>query len=269
MKRTILLIASGTLVGICICMAIVIAYPTKKAPTPTIAPTSMATRAEAQPTATNVLASATAPAPTNTPQPAPTRTPAPLPTSTQLPAPTNMPRPMPTATPVPTRIPPTPTIAGAFTDGTKIVGTDIQPGTYRSMGASGCYWERMSGFGGTLGEIIANGNPAGPAIVTIAATDKGFKSQRCGTWTPATTAITASPTAPFGAGTFMVGKDIAAGTWRSDGTGSCYWERVKGFSGQFGDIIANANVTGGTVVEISAGDAGFTSARCGTWTKIN
>jgi hypothetical protein len=64
------------------------------------------------------------------------------------------------------------------------VGTDIQPGTYRTRSASsGCYWERLSGFGGSMGEILANENTDGPAVVTIASSDKGFKSQGCGTWT--------------------------------------------------------------------------------------
>ncbi len=71
-----------------------------------------------------------------------------------------------------------------FGDGTFVVGKDIQPGTYRTREASsGCYYARLSGFGGTLGEIIANNNTDAPAIVTIAATDKGFESTRCGTWT--------------------------------------------------------------------------------------
>src|SRR6266496_4251790 len=36
-----------------------------------------------------------------------------------------------------------------FGDGTFVVGKDIQPGTYRTReAASGCYFERMSGFGG-------------------------------------------------------------------------------------------------------------------------
>jgi hypothetical protein len=165
-------------------------------------------------------------------------------------------------------VPPTPTIPGAFGEGQKIVGTDIQAGTYRSAGGTGCYWQRVSGFGGTLGEILANDNAAGPTIVTIAPTDKGFSSQRCGQWIPLGGPVTASPTAPFGAGTFVVGKDIAAGTWRSNGTTSCYWARLKGFSGQLGEIIANDNVTGSAIVTIAASDTGFTSARCGTWTLL-
>lgn len=70
----------------------------------------------------------------------------------------------------------------SFSDGIYIVGTDIQPGTYKSSGGSSCYYERLSGFGGTLDEIIANEIARGTAIVTIAASDAGFKSERCGTW---------------------------------------------------------------------------------------
>jgi hypothetical protein len=70
-----------------------------------------------------------------------------------------------------------------FGDGTYIVKTDLVPGTYKSAGGSGCYWERLSGFGGTDAEILANDNVDGPTIVTIKATDAGFSSHSCGTWT--------------------------------------------------------------------------------------
>jgi hypothetical protein len=150
------------------------------------------------------------------------------------------------------------------------VGTDIQPGTYRRRASSsGCYWERLAGFGGTLDEIIANKNEVGPTVVTIAKTDKGFRSNRCGTWTQDLSPITSSPTAPFGDGTFIVGKDIAAGRWRSSGGQGCYWARLKGFGEVLDDLIANDNVSGQAIVEIRSGDAGFSSHRCGTWTKIN
>jgi hypothetical protein len=69
-----------------------------------------------------------------------------------------------------------------FGEGTYVVRLDIAPGTYRSRGGDGCYWERMSSFTGGLGSIIANDNPRGPTIVTIRPTDKGFKSERCATW---------------------------------------------------------------------------------------
>lgn len=83
----------------------------------------------------------------------------------------------------------TQTIAG---DGTFIVGTDIQPGTYRSAappddgsGDPSCYWARLSnltGSGETAG-IIANDISSGPSVVTILASDKGFTTSGCAVFT--------------------------------------------------------------------------------------
>jgi sugar-specific transcriptional regulator TrmB len=70
----------------------------------------------------------------------------------------------------------------SFGEGAYIVGTDIEPGTYRSSGSSGCYYERLSDFTGDMNSIIANGVTDAPAVVTIAPTDAGFQSSDCGTW---------------------------------------------------------------------------------------
>jgi len=81
--------------------------------------------------------------------------------------------------------PPSPT-ATSFGPGTWRVGTEIQPGTYRALGdgsTSTCYWERLSGFGGTIDDIIANGGGSAPVVVTIEPSDAGFHSARCGAWT--------------------------------------------------------------------------------------
>jgi len=71
----------------------------------------------------------------------------------------------------------------SFGAGAYIVGTDIEPGTYRNSGGRTCYWERLRGFNGGMNTIIANGGSNNPSIVTIAPTDAGFQSQSCGTWT--------------------------------------------------------------------------------------
>lgn len=83
----------------------------------------------------------------------------------------------------------TPTTAGpktTFGNGQYRVGTDIAPGTYVAPGGSGCYWERQATFGGSsLSDIIANDlSRGGQVVVTIAASDKGFKTNGCGTWAP-------------------------------------------------------------------------------------
>lgn len=70
----------------------------------------------------------------------------------------------------------------SFGNGTFLVNSEIQPGTYKTEGGSSCYYERLSGTSGTFDDIIANENPDGQAIVTIASTDAAFKSQDCGTW---------------------------------------------------------------------------------------
>jgi hypothetical protein len=159
----------------------------------------------------------------------------------------------------------------SFGAGTKIVGTDIGPGLYRSNNAvtASCYWERLSGFGGTLAEIIANGLGGGPAVVAIATADRGFNSSSCASWIVVTGAITASPTVPFNAGTFIIGTDVAPGTWQSNGTGtSCYWERLSGFDGTFSNIISNFFGSAPAVVTIASTDQGFHSSGCGVWSKI-
>ena len=160
--------------------------------------------------------------------------------------------------------------AKTFTDGSWTVGKDIEAGTYRS-GDTGelCYWERLSGFGGTLDDIIANDINPGRAVVTIAETDTGFFSERCGTWSSDLSAITSSPTADFGDGTWIVNVDVGPGTWRNnDSSEGCYWERQSDFNGDLDSIIANDFSTSIQTVTISASDAGFTSKGCGTWTRI-
>lgn len=82
---------------------------------------------------------------------------------------------------------------------------------------------------------------------------------------PTATFTPAGPRSNFGDGTWQVGKDITAGTYRTTGGEGCYWARVSDFSGSLQSIQANENARGPAVVSISSTDAGFTSRRCGTW----
>lgn len=73
--------------------------------------------------------------------------------------------------------------ATTFGEGLQLVGADIQPGSYRAMNSSVfCYWERLSGLSGELGDIIANDIPSGAAVVSILETDVAFDSTGCGMW---------------------------------------------------------------------------------------
>jgi hypothetical protein len=177
--------------------------------------------------------------------------------SGNTPAATQPPAPTPT---------PTPSFAN-FGDGTYQVGKDIKAGTYRTrIGSPGCYYARLKGFGGSIDDIIANDNTDAPAVVTIKASDKGFMSQNCGTWTKDLSQITTSKTS-FDDGIFIVGTDIKPGTYKDTGGDSCYYARLRGFGGTIDDIITNNNVSAPTIVTISSSDKGFQSKGCGTWTK--
>lgn len=78
--------------------------------------------------------------------------------------------------------------AGSIGEGVWIVGSDVQPGTYRSSGApSGgyCMWSRHSSTaGGPFDAITASdGSKAGQMLVTIQAGDKLFRTHGCAPFT--------------------------------------------------------------------------------------
>lgn len=152
-----------------------------------------------------------------------------------------------------------------FGDGTYRVGSDMPAGLYSTPGTSTCYWERLSDFSGSLNSIIANSIGGGREIVELSATDVGFKSSRCGTWTK----FVPSPTTSMGQGTYKVGDEIQPGLWRTTTANTCYWARLSAFGGTLDDLIGNELPSGSTaLVEIAATDVGFKSTRCGTWTRV-
>lgn len=71
----------------------------------------------------------------------------------------------------------------------------------------------------------------------------------------------------FGDGIYIIGEDIKPGTYRSDGSDSCYWERLAGFSGELDDIIANGN-NAPEIVTVSKRDAAFSTNGCGSWRPV-
>lgn len=229
-------------------------------------------RSETKPSQTTAAASETtgdSVAPETTAEPATTSGTAPVTTV----APTTVP---PTTVP-PTTLPPTtpaPTLP-SFGEGVMLVGTDMQPGLYMAVVPSssfGCYWARLAGLSGELGDIIANDNvsPGAQVVLQIGKGDVAFDSSDCGRWT--VYLPPASPATTFGEGTWVVGQQIQPGRYRSTGPGpddfGCYWERKRGLGGTFNDIIANDNQSGPTIVEIAASDIGFKSSGCGTWSKM-
>ena len=162
----------------------------------------------------------------------------------------------------------------SFGGGTWRVNTDIAPGRYFTNPSSGCYWERLSGTGGTTAEILANefiGFNSAQEIVDISSSDYAFKPDSdCGTWrlsapVPAPAAGSIPP------GRWLVGRQVPAGEYETNAQSGCYWERLSGFSGNSRDIIANDFVgdAGRQIISISSSDEGFYSdSDCGTWSRL-
>lgn len=68
--------------------------------------------------------------------------------------------------------------------GTFAVGPQLAPGRWRSDSEGLCYWERLSGLTGTLGEVLASGTATGRVEVEVLPTDVAFGSLGCGPWQP-------------------------------------------------------------------------------------
>jgi hypothetical protein len=86
------------------------------------------------------------------------------------------------------------------------------------------------------------------------------------TSTPPSTTLPASivPATTFANGTYKVGSQIAAETYRAPGGTDCYWARLNGLSGG-NDVIASDDAKGPAIVTIEPSDGAFDSDGCGTW----
>ena len=158
-----------------------------------------------------------------------------------------------------------------FGPGQYRVNSEIAAGRYFAAPSSGCYFERESGFGGTLDEIIANefiGFNAGQWIVDVKSSDVGFKTDAdCNTWYNTPREGMQSAIQP---GMWLVGSQVQPGTYRATATSGCYWERLRNFSNTIGGVVANDFVSSDGVqrVTIRSGDVGFDSDEdCGVWTR--
>jgi hypothetical protein len=153
------------------------------------------------------------------------------------------------------------------------VGPDIVARRYFSDPSSGCFWERLSGLGGTFSDVITNqfiGFNSLQEIVAIDESDLAFQADaECGNWFTSPRHGMQTDIRP---GRWLVGNQITAGTYRTTAAPGCFWERLSNFSGLTSSgTIANDFVAGGgtELVAIAAGDLGFSSDdECGTWTRV-
>jgi hypothetical protein len=73
---------------------------------------------------------------------------------------------------------------------------------------------------------------------------------------------------PSDDGTYLVGSELAAGTYRTDGSGGhCYWERLRDTSGEFDAIISNQAVSGPSTMTVQGSDAAVRFTGGCTWTR--
>ncbi len=194
------------------------------------------------------------------------------PTSPSPATPAPSPSPAPTPAPAPPPAPQPPPVV-TFGPGQHRVGTDVQPGRYYSDPASGCYWERQSGFGGTPGETIAFvlvDFDAAQWIVDILPSDRAFMTRApCGTWFSTPRPSVASSIGP---GVWIVGEQVAPGLYQTNASPGCHWQRLRHFTDEPGGVIASDLISSASTqfVTVRADDAGFRSdASCGTWTRAS
>jgi hypothetical protein len=198
------------------------------------------------------------PTPTSTARSSATAAPAASPTAIAVASPTPEP---PAATAVPTARP-APVTPQGFGNGTRAVGVDVAPGTYRTRTASaGCSWARLN----AQGQLITGRSTNDADIVTIVPTDGFFRSTNCANWSLDLTRITNTNLGPLFDGTFLVGTDIVPGVWRATNA-SCTWWRLSEFTGDASTILGTGAPN--TTVTILGSDRGFRSINCTLWQKV-
>lgn len=108
---------------------------------------------------------------------------------------------------------------------------------------------------------VAQAEPAPAVTVTVTET-KTLEPVA-----PATPPPPPAPVAPMiASGTWTVGTDFPAGTYRTEGADSnCFWSIYKSGSNQ-ADIIQN-HIGGGNLTVTLRQGQDFTSERCGVWKK--
>ncbi len=132
-----------------------------------------------------------------------------------------------------------------------VVGSEVKPGLYKATGDG--YLALLKDAEGTTDSIIANHNDENQTYVQIKSSDKYFETNRFDGWTkvPAKPKKAIKKSFP-GTGTYMVGVDIAPGTYKCSGSG--YWERMSDARHDFDSIIANDNQDNGAIISVKASD---------------
>ena len=158
-------------------------------------------------------------------------------------------------------------MAKPFGDGIWRIGKDIVPGTYAAPGGESCLWNSLSGFTSGINDILRLSHKGRP-IVTLEDTYRGFRvvgfqTFGCGRWRPI--ADITEPVESIGDGTWLVGQEIAPGTYAASEI--CFWSRLKRVQRRE-RRRHRSGVEDKPIVTIEPTDAGFMSRGCGKWTRV-
>jgi len=167
-------------------------------------------------------------------------------------------------------------LAGCLNPGVRVVTPTLMkdgaaPGLWHTFGGTDCYFERLSDFSGQpSGTIASFSSPSGPRYVEIKASDAGFNSTSCLPWAAADGPFDkhiGAVDGQFTEGDYRVGTDIEPGDYTASNDASCEWQRLSGFGLEDPDDIIDSG-SGVGEVTIDAGDEGFRTWGCGTWTLV-
>lgn len=123
----------------------------------------------------------------------------------------------------------------------------------------------------TARTVTVTAPPPAPVTITVPASQVPPSTVTVSAQ-PSTVTIIAAAAAPatadgFGPGTYVVGKDIKPGTYKTAGPADslCYWARNKDTTGDAGSIIANGVPQGPATVTIKSTDGAFETSGCKNW----
>ncbi|RJK93181.1 hypothetical protein [Vallicoccus soli] len=158
------------------------------------------------------------------------------------------------------------------------VGTQVQPGLYRSAVAAGseaCWWNAYPGLDSSAapvaGDYVATADGERSVYAEVRRGDALFESAGCAPWVQVTPRDLPRPQALVD-GRWRVGVDVAPGTWTVDvpAGSTCVWARARDFRWDEGSVLdgrEEPSTAHRVSVVLASGDVAVASVGCGTWTR--
>jgi hypothetical protein len=78
--------------------------------------------------------------------------------------------------------------------------------------------------------------------------------------------VTPTLDTPVGDGTWSLGIDVAAGTWKAPGGPDCEWERLSDLAGLSNSVAQQGGGAGAQAVGLEGDEVALRTRGCGVWT---